>query len=403
MNLLDSVANDLEITPRAISSYLGTAGWELSNADKAAQIWELYEAGKLAARVMVPLDNGYVDFARRYNETLRSLCLIYDWDMHQLATRIVQTNSDLFYIRADQTSLDGSIPLRQAENLLNGASDMLLYAAWSTISPRSHYSGKRPNAAKDFIEHDVRMGHTQRGSFIITILARLEADDQDSAGSETSETDDRSQSDVTKKSAAVETDEAEPQVDVHIPPFQRRVMATLATGVQAAREAAMQTGSVSVDDAVFQGLSANLVKSIRRMTKYEGLRSLDLSFSWAPSEPAMRPDLEDVEINRDVIPNLEPLQERLGLRELAPATETIFGQVIRLERDDGDDDEGVVTIRGVIGKSTRRQAKVSLAGTKYDDAIRAHRQRLPVAATGALTRRGNAMWLEGDVHFEAGY
>ena len=81
---------------------------------------------------------------------------------------------------------------------------------------------------------------------------------------------------------------------------------------------------------------------------------------------------------------------------------TIFGKVFRLERGEGDE-YGVVTIRGVIDRSTRRQVKVSLSGENYNTAIHAHRQNLPVAVTGLRVVRGGTVWVEGDVSIEAGF
>jgi hypothetical protein len=71
----------------------------------------------------------------------------------------------------------------------------------------------------------------------------------------------------------------------------------------------------------------------------------------------------------------------------------VYGQVTRLDR--ADSDGGVVTIRGVIGRSTPRVVQVAVSGPEYDDAIAAYRSGVPVLAIGKLRRQGGGYVLTG--------
>lgn len=417
MSLAGEARPDFELRPRAVSSYLGAAGWTLAEVAPGSEFWELHETPGRPVRLMLPLDQTYADYARRLHEAIRRLCVVYDWNLDQLATHVAAARSDFMYVRADQASPDGTIPLRQAESLLGGADNLLFFAACSAINPRSEHLGRRPDAAREFVEQDVRMGHTQRGSFVITILTRLDAADElpsyEIADTESSAPESRSSpvsgpeqpsTDTTSPAAESSqiTGSAPSQTRlVRIAPFQRRVMSTLAQGLRSARALSLAADQASVEEAIDNGLSANLVSALESMTQHTGLRSLDITFSWAAAEPSPHPAIDTVSVDRNMIPVLPDLRERLRQRPPLPTRVTILGQVTRLERGEGDD-IGTVTVTGVTGRSTQRQVRITLTGKAYNDAIRAHRARIPVSATGTLSKHRNAFWLEGpDLQFDA--
>jgi hypothetical protein len=418
MSVFDIQPERIDLSPQNVAGYLGATGWDLQLRDDAREVWRLLEGGTRVAMLTLPRDPSYVDYEIRFQEALSRLCMVYDWDLQQLATNILSARSDVLYIRADQFTRDGSIPLSQARSLLDGASHLVEAAALASLDPRPNYSGRRPNSVRDFVEDEIRMGHTQRGSFVITILTRLDEDDvitaddvtdiaeegEGGAGSAEAPSEvgpnpapshDDLDGPLSEPTQEAERDTAGP---VRLPPFQRRVMSTLASALVETVSLTGTDGFKGLERAVTRGVSANLCQSLATMTEYEGLRALDLSFLWAPAALFPAPDTDQVVIDRDHIPNLAIVSERLK-RVPDRVRTTIFGQVTRLERG-ADDDEGVVTIRGVVGRSTRRSVRIHLAGPQYDDAIRAHRGRIPVSVTGDMQKEGNSYVLSGDLVIE---
>ena len=371
-------------------------------AGDASQLWSLAEGSVRRASLFLPLDRSFADFQRRFVEALSRLGDVYDWDAQQLAIKVLTARSDLLFIRAVQATRDGTIPLEEAENLISGAVKMLTSAARSTLEPKPAFSGRRPNIARDFMSDDVRMGHTMRGSFVITVLTRL--DEPEILQEEVSAVrfapedpeDPRVLADAVEMAHGLET--TEPAVVVRLPPFQRRVMATLATGVEAVREVTSKASAPVLDAAIARGLSADLCDSLSTMTKFEGLRSLDLTFQWGPAETLLVPATDRVIITRENIAQLESVSGRLKQKP-ASTVDTVVGQVTRLERAE-EEDEGVVTVAGVTGRSTRRTVRLYLHGEDYDRAIRAHRRRQPVTATGQIAREGNGYALRQMTLFE---
>jgi hypothetical protein len=162
------------LTPSAVSQYLASHDWQLeSRRDAVREIWRLPGDRGDLARVMLPLATGYADFTERFQEALIALSRVYGIGASQLADHIISTRADLFFVRLDQPMSDGTIPFRQAETTVDALYKMLKAAATTAHDPYHSHRGRRSSVVNDFLDRDVRLGHTKRGSFIFTILARL--------------------------------------------------------------------------------------------------------------------------------------------------------------------------------------------------------------------------------------
>ncbi|MEV6711892.1 hypothetical protein AB0M48_07560 [Lentzea sp. NPDC051208] len=415
--VLDQLPADLAITPRAVAGFLAVSGWSLDSGDEISELWSLREGSTTRAQIRLPLDQTFVDFDRRFDIVLKRLSLFHDWDYFQLASSVLGTKSDLLYIRADQLIRYDSIPLKQAEQLISGTAKLLTAAAWSTIERRANYTGRRPDIVRNFVEEEVRMGHTQRGSFILTVITRLDEDETivpeqaeplalSAADSTAIEAPDVELLRETLKSSGIVTNrtayEERQREELAIPPFQRRVMSTLASALRTTARLASEDSLAGLDSAVDSGVSAMLCDSLDEMTRFAGLRTLDLNFKWAPAVSREHPAIERVTFGRDQIPRLINIRDRLRER---PDIEraTVFGRVTKLERSDQSDDadEAMVTVRGVFERNRERVFKVRLAGAEHDLAIRAYREQFPIAITGDIDRRKRSFTFEGNIAIES--
>lgn len=367
----------IDIDPRMVAQFFAGTQWTLDR--QFSGVGQLWSNRDLEAQIMLPLDQELRDFDRRFSEVLATLGDIYGLSGEPLALEIISAANDIFLLRADQNAKNGTIPLNEAKKLLNGASSLIESAACSAVRPRPTIRGRRPSQVVDFLEDGVRMGHTMRGSFVITILAELnvEIDIGEHA----------------PKATVEETDE--------IAPFSRLAFSTLATGVRAARELASQSSVVSVDDAISAGVTAELLEALENMGEIEGLRSLDLRFKWGavtdknqPPAPASR-----TKINKTDLLSFDSPIETLR-RKVDEVPKQIIGYVRRLERAP-DDTEGTVIIEGNFdAKSIKSHIlHVPLAGQQYSQAIRAHETQKPVVIKGVFERKGRSFWSVGAVQF----
>ena len=368
----------VDINPGTVEAFLRMNGWVQEDVrEGVSSIWANPEDD---ASVLLPYNRRYRDYPLRLREALEVIADVQHVPYgEELGLEIASAVSDILFVRADQVTPDGSIPLSEAQNLLNGVGGLITAAAWSSMRPRPTQKGRQPNAVKEFVADDVRMGHTRRGSFVLTIYARhreLPLNVSQPAG------DLLARPEQHPEDAPVSSDELELS-------FTRHVMTTLASGLNATKE--LFEASIDLDDAVELGVSDKLLGSMKLMSSYEGIRALDLSFRWSPGQSRHEPDVP----SRVVVPRVDPRQidEITKVLRRRPQVErdSVVGQVIRLERAELDE-AGIVVVDGYVGR-TRRKVRVSLSGEAYRTAIHAHETRTPVVAEGDVTLEGRMWWL----------
>ncbi len=375
------------LTPAVVSQYLASEDWVLeSRQDRVREIWRLPEAkaNTRRARIMLPLATDFEDFPQRFLDALHTLGRVYDWSADRLREHIIAARADLLFVRLDQVVSDGTIPFRQAEDTLAGIFKLVKSAATTAADPNHSHRGKRPAAVTEFLDEDVRLGHTKRGSFVFTVAARLGAPGL--SGSDTSDTS---------------HDESGGLQEV-VKPFSRRVMETLARGLETAESLTRGERADALDDPARWGLSAGLVESLQMMTQPEELRALDLSFEWAAGEPLPAVGRTPVVLEHSSATRLARLREQLVRHELPPSRETLVGAVRRLSWEDGAPEEtGTVVLEAEV-KGRRRNVSVTLSGADHRWAIMAYQEKIPLTVTGDLVFERGA-WRLGNPEVDSSF
>lgn len=371
------------LRPRNVAEYLATQEWACLADKPFGQLWALPDqpTGRLSS-IVLPKDPAGADYFMRINESLALLTKILGMTASELAEAVSSVHADLFFVRVDQSMQDGTIPLRQATQLLENIDQMIKSAALSAFNPFHSGRGKIPGQVRAFLEEDVRMGHTKRGSFIITVAARH---DELMA--------------LPKAEPGEKPKQETEKIDV-TQTYTRQVMTTLSTALDATRRH-IDAGSdfMDLEQAVEAGLRLPMVEALSDMGSTKGLRGLDMSFNWSQSQPQPERNVAS-EVIFDVA-NLEKLDNvRTRLRrEIVPQDETIVGPVTELRRGEHHDPEmesGEVVIRAEV-EGRLRKVKVELSGEDYDWAILAHRERLPFTVSGNLGKKGRSWVLGGNV------
>jgi hypothetical protein len=379
------------LTDSHVAQFLASRNWVCQVDRGFDQVWsEPGSEGDTVSRVLLPRDKSFVDYNRRLVEALTRIGQVYDWRLSHLAEQVSAVHADLFFLRVDQSMSDGTIPLRQASKLLESIDDMIRSAAMTVMSPSSSGRGRVPNRVNNFLNDDVRMGHTKHGSFIITVAARLDEPEGETT-----------QYGGEPGSVPIQQD----KVADLVPSFTRQVMTTLARSLDVTqRFTARGDDFLSFDAAVEQGLRLPMVQALRSIGQSEGLRKLDMSFEWAPLEPVRVEVPSQVSITRPIIELLPEVEARLV--RVIPAQDVILtGPVVELKRGDEipvEEDEGEIVVRADVDGAWRR-VTVPLAGVDYDWAIRAHRKRLPFTVSGVLEKRGRLWILTGEIAVDHSY
>jgi hypothetical protein len=384
-SLVDSYAFDFH----SVEQFLASESWSCEGPQRGGRVWRSPSLDNIRGKALfVPVDKTYVDYSLRLQEAIGGLSRHLGVELSQLTDKILSARADIFFVRLDQNTLDGTIPLSQATDLIHSIEKMVRAAATTAANPRHSHVGKLPRGVNHFMEHDVRMGHTRKGSFIITVVARLDDEDAEHLPQATPQ----EQAQVAETSD--EMDKSQPM------PYTRRVMTTLSRGLQAVHRHVDKGSSqyLSLDEALDEGVSLPLVRALRDIGSAETLKNLDMSFQWSPCKPVALDVVNSIVLNRSELMELPSVEEKLK-RKIAPVTETIMGQVASLERglpsEDGEDN-GVAVLSADVRGNLRR-VRVPLTGDDYVWAIIAHHQKLVYSVEGTLTKKGRSWELTAPI------
>jgi hypothetical protein len=355
------------LRPLDVASYLRSRGWEASESGPRASVWRL--AGDQPAEILLPADRELADFAPRMADALAAIAIVEDRSELELFTDLTLSAHDVVRLRASiEDDGDGTIPVDAGAELIKNAREMMLAAASATVERRSFFPTRKPALATDYMSR-VRLGQTELGSYIVTLLSPVSP-----------------------------TLHVAKQQDLGLAdPFERQVTLTLARSLAALRQAASDAAATgnfeSFEAAVNRGVTANLCTAVVGMTEGLGRSAdLDIGISWSPARPLQEEEPSRVRFGADTAPTIR--EAARIIRETAPLDDyEVIGLVVHLDRRP-DEKLGRIRVLSVTDGDART-ISMTLAPTDYTVAIRAHKNRLPVSATGRLTKAGPMWVLDG--------
>jgi hypothetical protein len=353
----------LTIPPVDAALYLRSKGWvESSSQPGRASYWRL-TVGDDEYEALLPLDHGLKDYALRMGELLHVLAVAEGRSQPEIYSDLLLVTADVMRIRiADPESADGTLPIEDNAQIAQKARDLMLAAACAATDRRPVWHTRKPVQAVDHVRK-VRIGQSERGSYVIKVISRVTPLLQPGTSSLFQEE-----------------------------PYERQVTQTLAGALQAldraAERAAMTQKMEAFDDAVARGVSANLCDAVAGLWgEDERQRNMEFSFSWSPTRPADPGLPVKVTFQADRVPVIREAGRLM--RERAPVKDfELRGPVVKLERGEGVS-TGKVTIVGLVEE---RQARVGveLPDPYYQLAVQAHSQGKTVRCYGTLKREGRS-------------
>lgn len=363
------------LKPLEIATYLRAKGWrQEADLDGRASLWLGHAADGEEVDVTLPLKRELGDFVLRMGELLRTLADVEQRSQLEVLQDFLTTTADLIRIRAPSRDHNGTLPLEHAVTFVERSRDMMLAAACAALHKRSYYATRKATQAMDYLSH-VRMGQTERGSYVLTIL-----------------------SSVAPELKSVQGELSLPTEPVE--PYARQVTRTLVEALtaldDAARQAATHGDMGPFHAAVSRGVSANLCDAVVGLSGVSEGEGLDIQVAWSRSRPMDDNMPARVRLGSDSIPIIEEAGRRF--RETAPFEDfEVEGFVTRLDRGPHAT-EGDVTIAGIVDGQMRKIV-VRLSADTYRDAIRAHDEQRTVKCTGDLVKEGRGYRLQDARHF----
>jgi len=356
------------LRPLEVATYLRSSGWTQRSPSKEASTWTR-TVGDMEYEAVVPLHQDFRDYGLRMAELLRTVASAEGRTQIQTFKDLLSTFADVIRIRIDDPeSRDGTLSLESNSIVAQKARDLMMAAACSATEHRAVWHSRKPAQA---IEHlrKVRVGQSERGSYILTVITRVDPALQSPKNGQLFEAD---------------------------APFERQVTQTLAESLSAldiASSTAALTGEfASFEESVNLGVSANLCDAVAGLGGDQvGDRQLEFLFSWSPGRPLGREIRSRIKFSPDQIPVIKEAARLI--RERAPVGDfELEGAVVKLDRAPAQAVGRVTIIGNVDGKPKR--VSLELSDSDYHLAVQAHDQEIALKCTGTLVREGRAYRLQ---------
>ena len=345
----------LAVSPMALSAYARAAGW--AKVETYGEHSDVY-AGQSLPEIIIPRTHQLGDYASVVSRLIAIFARVAEVGEATLYNDLITADRDAIRARAVDVAGDGTVDLGSGVKMVRAARDLVLAIACSLSGWRPFYRTGANREANEFLRR-MRLGQTEQGSFVVTLL--------------------------TPTILPLDQDILSPDHEIDTTITTRRVTLQLAQALTAARgavEIASGGDANAFSQAVTRGVSANLCEAL--VDLIEPFPALDISITWARTYRMSTPR-QTVSFTGDNVPILRAAAQSFRSREPQPDVR-LTGSVHILRRDESERD-GTVTIRASVNGGLQ-SVTATLTQSDYDRAIRAHEERWPVVVAGDLERSG---------------
>lgn len=346
------------VSPAALSAYARTAGWRRDEPYRAHS--DVY-VGEDRPEIIVPRTERLGDYASVVAALIGTFAEVAERDELTVYRSLVSADRDVVRVTAGE-SADGSVALNDGADLIDGTRELLRAVACSLGKPRAVHPRPGANREATDLVKGIRLGQTDQGSYVITLLTEVVAPPMPTLFPDSDELG-----------------------DSDAPPH-RRLARRLIEAVTSARQAAERAVAGDAEafaDTIEHGVSANLCEALVKMI--EPFPALDVDVLWARTRPVKQPP-SVVRFGPSDAPLLKGAA--LAFRERAPRLDVqLVGHVRLLKRAEAEEDG---TIRLATSSIDDRPKSVTalLEREDYERALEAHKHRAAVVLSGDLERLG---------------
>jgi hypothetical protein len=347
------------IRPAALRAYLIYEGWKKIEA--YGEFSEVYvDPSEQKLEVIIPFTADIVDYASAVGAAIKYVSSFENRDELAVYADLTRADRDVLRVRAPEADDDGSISLDPGVEIVQHARNLLASAACAAFETRRAYHVGKIQQAEDYM-HRVRMGQTEHGSFVVTLLAPMPPA-------------------LTRSQQTLLWPNLEEE------PYERKVTRVLAQALGSARDAIIASnrgeGMDAFTNAVARGVSANLCEAVAAII--DQANGADLSLTWAKTRPT--PEARShIVFKRSDAEVLKEASRQLRLDE-PRRDEHILGYVTRLKRHE-DEIDGFITIKSLIDNKVRALSAY-LSPADYHLAIKAHDEKKPISIIGDIEMSG---------------
>lgn len=363
------------INPADVAAYLQSTGWQ-KYADKPGygSNWQKDFQGE-TAELLLPVDRSIGDYLQRMVDAVRLIATVEQRSVSEALLDLQLTSTDVLRVRFSYAdAANGTIPLAQAERLIESTKELFLAAGSAVHSRRAYFATNRPEEVRQFVQ-SLRLGQSEHGSYVLTVLSRV--------------------------SPELKSDNLFGELEL---PFERKALVGLNQALIALHEAVDRASTNFTakvfQDEIQQGVSANLCNALVGMHSENAQPNdqLRFGFTWARTRPIDTPIPRDVTFRAETFSIIKEAARVLKATDPMDDQE-IQGYVVKLQqREPG----GIATVTTVI-EGQPRKVTIELPEDDHKRAIEAYDNRQEISCRGRLTKSGQLWSLKepGRIHFLA--
>jgi hypothetical protein len=354
------------LAPEELQLYLNSRGWkpDVASATSNAIAYRLPQEPE--AEVLLPRRRDLADYAARVADLVQAVATVERRSIWEVLHDLSGPAADVLRLAVVGPDVaSGTLPLEEGLRLLHGGRDLLLAAACSEHRPQAFHPRQSYADALGFMQ-SCRLGQTERGSYVATIMAPVPPA-------------------LEEQTVLPGMEEAELVAE----PYARRVTVRLMSGLQVLVNSIAEGRPEQILNGVEAGVSANLCEALASLRPAGDQTSVQVRMSWARTRPRVPRSLPpQISFSQAAFSIAEEAGRRLRERG-APQRVTVEGYVISLKAETTllDDFEGHVFLRAEIGGIPAR-VQLVLDRPSYQLACDAHRDAQRVSVTGLLRREG---------------
>jgi hypothetical protein len=343
------------ISPIALAGFARAEGWAKTEPYGAHA--DVYAATN-KPEIILPRTDSLGDFA---SVVAKLIAIFADaTGQDELATYrdLSCADRDVVRVRATAGEDDGSVGIDAGVKIVTQSRELVLAAACAARTPQSLYRAGANREATDYLNR-VRLGQTEHGSFVVTLLAPIPP--------------------------KLDSPQHALWPDIEDEPFERKVTRRLAEALGALRNAielATSGDSQAFEQAVPKGVSANLCEAVAGLIAQSP--GVDIGLTWARTRPTPEPHCK-ISFSGNDADILAEAARVFRSRHPRP-DQFLFGTVHTLKRRD-EDIEGLVTLKAFVDEK-EQSVRAVLDQANYSVAVRAHDNKTPIQVKGDLERVG---------------
>lgn len=371
----DDRAALMAVRPSEIEALLRKHEWNVTGERPTFRTWKHSSDER---RVHAPRVTEIDDYVERVDEVLRIVGAVWGFDRERVLHALEEATSDTLRLRDDRAGPKWTTTLTEGRRLLDAAHHAWMDAARAMVKFEETEAGPTKRERLDAFMSALRLGQTERGSYIVRVMAPV----------------------PPPASIARQQELQSP------PPFERKVTEQMARAIRALAQATHQVESTAPRDvrdrfliAAQQGVTSKLCDAIATAVDDAESSGVDVAISWAGTIAAdPLPPSVSVRFTPEQVPVMRQGAETLR-RSSVPQLPAIHGWVVRLHREQKQEGGDVVMHAHLGGGVGPRKVKLRLEESDYEIAVEAHRESRVVRCSGTLSHEGRRFELREPHHF----